>query len=397
VFSFARPLPHGAVPATLHVVRTRGVFVVCVALVVPELLACEGSRFSGAGTAGKGGGGGAGGVSAAGGLAGAAGEEPGGTGGSQAGGGGASAGGAGMAGSAGAAGCDCRPGQYCRAGTCRNCSDLSSVQIGMPEPVLDHPISGLRFPRVGDSRTSLFFTLVAPSRSELWYVEDPVASASRTVGSAQTASRSGLFYVEGGAFEFSALFDELVGETRGVMTASWDGSELTNVLPAGVPFGLPGVDDYSVALAAETGRVYFMSTREGSAALYTGVLGSTSATPVTLQVPAQSGGGTCARSGEDATPWVTEDGTLLVFRSPPMDAECEPVDGSATDLYVAALQSTTGMPLAPAVALTGVNVTAGASTETDPSFSPDLCVLYFASDGGSADGFDFKLFRAHRR
>ncbi len=140
-----------------------------------------------------------------------------------------------------------------------------------------------------------------------------------------------------------------------------------------------------------------MSTRTGSPAVYTSLLGSSDATAVNLQVPARSGGGTCPPSGDDATPWVTADGSLLVFRSLPTDAQCQPVDGAATDVYVAALQPATGMPLAPAVALDGVNVTGGESTETDPSFSPDLCMLYFASDGGSAGGFDFKLFRAARR
>jgi hypothetical protein len=188
------------------------------------------------------------------------------------------------------------------------------------------------------------------------------------LGDAQTPSRSGLFYVGGGSFEFSALFDQVDGTRRSVMTAAWDGSTLSDIRPAGAPFGAPGADDYS--------RVYFMSTRDGSPALYTGVLGSSSTTVVTLEVPAESGGGTCARSGEDATPWVTEDGSLLVFRSLPMDAACEPVDGSASDLYVAALQPATGMALTTAVALSGVNVTTGASTETDPSFSPDLCVRF---------------------
>jgi hypothetical protein len=94
---------------------------------------------------------------------------------------------------------------------------------------------------------------------------------------------------------------------------------------------------------------------------------------------------------------VTADGTLLVFRSLPMDAECQPVDGAATDLYLAALQPSTGLPLAPAVAREEANDTGGESTETDPSFSPDLCTLYFASDGGDAGGFDFRLFRAARR
>src|SRR5687768_12283076 len=45
--------------------------------------------------------------------------------------------------------------------------NLSSVQTGPPEVVLDHPSSGLRLPRVGASPASLFFTLLAPSRSEL--------------------------------------------------------------------------------------------------------------------------------------------------------------------------------------------------------------------------------------
>jgi hypothetical protein len=399
-------LPHGMVPATLHAVETRVGVVVGVLLSLTSALACSGPRFSGTGAAaGKDGGGGSGGTPSAGGMAGTAGEGPagfGGSGGSQAGragvaGSSGTGGSAGKAGSAGAAGCDCNPGQYCRAGTCRDCADLSSVETRAPEEVLDHPNSGLRFPRVGASPSSLFFTLLAPSRSELWYVEDPEASASITLGDAQTPSRSGLFYAGGGSFEFSALFDQVDGAQRGVMTAAWDGSTLSDIRSAGAPFGAAGADDYGVALAAATSRVYFMSTRDGSPALYTGLLGSSSATVVTLEVPRVSGGGTCARSGEDATPWVTEDGSLLVFRSLPMDATCEPVDGSASDLYVAALQPATGMALTTAVALSGVNVTTGESTETDPSFSPDLCVLYFASDGGSAGGFDFKLFRAERR
>jgi hypothetical protein len=379
-------------------VRSQSAAVVCVALGVVWPLGCGGSRFS-AGDSAAGGQGGGG----AGGGAGVAGEDSGGTGGAQAGsatsggsGGAATGGGAGKAGSAGTAGCDCRPGQYCRSGTCRDCSDLSSVQIGTPVELLDHPSSGLRFPRVGDSSDSLFFTLVAPSRSELWYVRDPTASASTTLGDAQTPSRSGLFYVEGSAFAFSALFDELENGQRHVLTATWNGTELSNTQPAGAPLAASGADDYSVALAAQTSRVYFMSTRDGAPALHTGVLGSAATTPLTLQVPAL-GGGTCPRSGDDATPWVTEDGSLLVFRALPVDAQCQSVDGSATDLYVAALQPSTGTPLTPAVALTGVNVTGGGSTETDPSFSPDLCILYFASDGGSAGGFDFKLFSANRR
>jgi hypothetical protein len=380
--------------------------------------ACGGSRFTRA-SEGEGGGAGVGGATGKGGVAGASGAEDGGSGAAEAGVGGTSGetggggrgggagkgnagtgaagtGGAGTAGSAGSAGCDCASGQYCRAGTCRNCDDLSSIQIGDPEPLLDHPTSGLRYPRVGDSRDALFFTLVAPGRSELWYVDDPTASASFTLGDAQTLSRSGLFYVESSDLGFDVLFDELRSGGRVVMSAAWDGSTLTELDTLGPPFGVFGSEDYSVAFATETSRAYFMTTRDDAPALHTAVLGDVETQVVTLEVPVP-GGGTCPRSEDDATPWVTDDGSLLVFRALPMDADCQPINGMAPDLYAAALQPSTGLPLTPAVPLAGANVTTGDATETDPSFSPDLCTLYFASDGGSGAGFDFKLFRAARR
>jgi hypothetical protein len=384
-------------------VRIRDAAVSLAAFAALGPLSCGGSRFSagepaGAGQGGAAGGGGTGGDAGAGGAAasgagssgkGAAGDGSGGA-------TGGASGGAGKGGSAGSGSCNCTPVQYCRAGTCRNCADLSSVQIGAPEEVLDHPDAGVRFPRVGDSRTSLFFSLVTPARSELWYVDDPSASGAITLGDAQTPSRSGLFYVESPGIGFSALFDELQNGERRVVRAEWSGSALTDFQLAGAPFGGGGFDDYSVAIAAETNRTYFMTTRDGTPTLRTGVYGTDEATTVNIAVPAQ-GGVTCAPSGEDFTPWVTDDGALLVFRSLPMDDQCRPLDGAATDLYAVPLQPTTGMPVTPAAALAGANVTGGESTETDPSFSPDLCTLYFASDGGSAEGFDFRVFRALRR
>jgi hypothetical protein len=264
--------------------------------------------------------------------------------------------------------------------------------------VLDHPTSGLRFPRVGDSRQSLFFTLLGASRSELWYAADPAGAASVALGDGQAPSRSGLLYFEDeGGLGFEVLFDELVNGQRSIASALWDGTTLSDILPVGAPLGPGSFDDYSVALAPETRRAYWMTTRDGSPALRTGLLGSDQSTPVVLAVPAQSGGVTCPLSGEDATPWVTPDGSLLLFSSLPRDAACQPVDGAATDLYAVVLQPSSGMPITPAAALTAANVTGGESTETDPSFSPDLCTLYFASDGGSASGFDYRLFRAARR
>jgi hypothetical protein len=94
---------------------------------------------------------------------------------------------------------------------------------------------------------------------------------------------------------------------------------------------------------------------------------------------------------------VSGNGSLLVVAAPSLDANCQVLDGGATDLYATPLNAATGQPLASAIPLSGVNVSTGGSSETDAAFSNDLCTLYFASDGGSAAGFDFQLFRAARR
>jgi len=113
-------------------------------------------------------------------------------------------------------------------------------------------------------------------------------------------------------------------------------------------------------------------------------------------VPAR-GGGTCSRAGADATPWVTSDGRLLLFSAPPVDSACNSVDGDATDVFVAPLSATSGLPLATAVPIAGINHSTDTSSESDASFTADLCALYFASDGGGAQGHDFRLYRAFRR
>ena len=83
---------------------------------------------------------------------------------------------------------------------------------------------------------------------------------------------------------------------------------------------------------------------------------------------------------------------------PPNNDACASVDGEASDLYVALLDATTGMPRANAtIAITAVNRSTDRSSETDASFSADLCTLFFASDGGDAGGHDFRLYRASRR
>jgi hypothetical protein len=280
---------------------------------------------------------------------------------------------------------------------CRPCSDISSIEFSEPVEILDHPDAGLRFPRPAGRDEAIFFTLASSAVSELWYTDDPEASASFRLGDAQTAFRSGLVPVSGGSPPFEVVFDERSDSLRIARSATWDGQALSNEATLGSPLSPGGFDTYSLAVAANTGRYYWMSTRDGPRTLRTGLLGSGQEGVVELAVPARGGGEPCARTGDDATPWVSENGSLMLFSAPAFDAQCAPLDGGASDLYAVPLAPSTGLALATAVALATVSRTEDTSSETDPSFSPDLCRIYFASDGGQAGGHDFRLYRAERR
>lgn len=384
-----------------------------------SLPACSGARFksgegasagraiSAGGSAGsraEGGASGEPGDAGTGGSAGGAGRAGGGAAGSGGASGSASSGTAGLAAMAGAgavggsASCSCNAGEYCRAERCYPCTDLSKLDFAPPEPIDD--TAGLRFPRSGPSDVSLFFTRTDSPASGLWYVPELGASAPLALGGQDAPARSGLLFVgPAGMLGYDVLFDEVGANGRSIRAASFESSALANTAAARAPLAGGYFDDYSVAYASTPGRAYWMSTRDGAPALYTGLLGSDTFTLVELTIPATGTAGTsCPRQGDDATPWVTPDGRLLLFRAVPLDGDCTPVDGDASDLYAALLDSATGLPRANAiVALNGVNTTGDASVESDPSFSADLCTLYLASDGGGAEGHQFRLFRALRR
>ena len=307
--------------------------------------------------------------------------------------GGSSTAGAGMVGGAGAATCACAPGQYCRAGACRDCSDLSSLEFGAPERILADADETLRFPREGESAGALFFRRGADAAARLWYSADYTRSAPVAIDPAATLPQSGLVYLgSAGVRGFNVLFDQ-TGEAgrRTIRSGRFDGG-LTDVRVVGAPLAPGAFDMYGAAFAVETERAYYMSTRDGAATLRTGTLGGDSEVLVELMLPGQ-GGGACPRSGADATPWVTPDGRLLLFRAPPVAADCSLIAGERNDLYVVPLDQDTGEPLGTAIALDSVNERSTLSDDTDPSFSADLCTLYFASSAG--DRFD--LYGAPRR
>ncbi len=379
-----------------------------VVVLVLGFAACSGPRFrdrapgAGAvsGDAGAAASGGSGDVSGGGQGAGAAGRSGasgrGGTGegGRPASGGAAGTGGLNEAGAAGANDtCQCGPAQYCRAGSCLDCADLSQLDFGEPEQMLEHPSGSLRFPREGAGVGSLFFTLATPTASQLWYAPD-VQSAPGGVIGASTALRAELdFFGDPGSLGFDVLFTETASDgTRSIRAATWQNGALGTAKDGPTPLAPSNADEYSVAFAPMTSRAYFMASEGGSPQLVTGTLGSSQLDPVALALPSP-GGGTCALGASDATPWVTLDGRVLLFSAPPVDAKCQPLDGVAADLYVALMNPATGAPLTTAVAL----LSSSGTNETDPSFGSDLCSLYFASDKSATNDGRTRLFRAFRR
>jgi hypothetical protein len=311
-------------------------------------------------------------------------------GGTQTGGNGGSAGSV-SGGSAGTPGCACAPTEYCRGGECLACAELSSLEFGSPELVLDDPQTPLRFPRPGDTPSSLFYRAGSDGSGRIHYTSN-ASSLGGLVGNPDVNQQSGALFVSELNRGYNLIFDETSSGTRTARAASWNGTTLGSSMEMPPPLSPGGFEDYSVAAATVTGRLFWMSSRDGPRRLRTGMLDTGNGELVTIQVPKRVGAGTCAWAGDDATPWVTRDGRRLLFRSFPLDDACQPLDAATTDLFVVPL-GPNGMPTQDAIALASLNEVG--VTDTDPSLSADFCTLYFASDRGSPS--DFKLFRARRR
>ena len=359
-------------------------------LVVVAALGCSGKKFTAKGAeAGDGGtaGSGMGGTTPTGGTSGDAGTGTGGSGGMA---------GTDPSGGSGGMPCTCPPTRYCRNGECLACDELSLLDFGAPELLLDHPSASIRFPRTGDTPDSLFFRAGDEGAGQLWYTAN-TREPGAFVGNAAANQQSGALYVGGLDSRFNLIFDETSNGARNVRGATWDGTSLTPTIALPSPLGGSNWEEYSPAAATGvTRRLYWMSTRDPpDIRIRTGELDSGDQIPVTIDIPKRLGSGTCPLVGSDATPWVTPDGRRMFLRAYAFDDTCQPLEAGATDLFVVPLEPSTGMPSQPAAQL--ASVSAVGSTETDPSLSPDLCTLYFASDVGSAGSPDFKLFRAPRR
>ncbi len=115
--------------------------------------------------------------------------------------------------------------------------------------------------------------------------------------------------------------------------------------------------------------------------------------PRELGLKIKIGSADCDRLGDDATPWVNLNGTLLLFSAESMSDNCQPNDSNAHDLFAVPLAKD-GTPTRSAIPLSALNNAGSASDETDPSLAPDSCSIYFASDSGTGN---YDLYRAARK
>jgi hypothetical protein len=393
----------------LRNVLTRSLVVAATGALWLCLTDCSGRAFDAVGSSGKSNGGGASGASGTAGGGASGGSES-----SLAGGGGAGNLG-GMGGSAGmvSSSCDCGSGTYCRDGSldCWPCSDLVRVQFKSPERVatLSDNGHGSRFPRRGATGIDLLYRFQGVG---LRYTADSSTSPGSNVMSTDPTD-SGPLLLDASVRElattlksFNFVFDRTPSDAkRAIYFAQWSAG-LKQSEPAPAPFN-GDAGDYSMAVArhpqgSETPRAFWMSDRGSVAAipiptLLTALLVADAASePVALSVERTDT--ICPPKDDpeagvdpDLTPWVTADGKHLLLSTTKQDANCE-VEKEGKDLYMLELDPALGQP-SPGVAATPIKDVNSSFDDTDPSFSADMCDLYFASN---RDG-KYAVYRAHRR
>ena len=325
-------------------------------------------------------------------------------------------GGSGGTGGAVTPSCDCPAGRYCREGStdCFDCAELNRLRFTTPERLatLSDNGQGSYFPRVGSTTTDLVYLFTGTG---LRYTTDSSTSAGSSVKSTQPQDSGPLLLSENVTTLASLplmgvnfLFDRGTTDERELYASRWqDGAQANGKLPA--PFN-GGISDYSIAVALHPGasttpRAFWMSTRDGKPQLYTAPLQDMAAMATVVELrlakdrmnPDAMTPLTCPTSEADLAPWVTRDGKTLLFSHTRVDANCAAVPSQKSDLYTTLLQPATGQPpmdatsaIVPATPMNDVN---SAADDVEPSFSADMCDLYFASN---RDG-NFGIYRAHRR
>jgi hypothetical protein len=298
--------------------------------------------------------------------------------------------------------CDCAAGHYCRDGSldCFDCAELNRLHFATPERLATVSDSSQEshFPRVGATSTDLLYGFQGAG---LRYTTDASTSPGSNV-KGTTAMDSGPLLLAAQVpnvgsmtmMGFNFLFDRIENGQRSIYVGQWSNG-LTSSARAPTPYN-ETKNDYSIAVALKATadgipRAFWMTDRDTPGMMGTPRLVTAQAVAEALTTPVglALGQQTCSASDPDLAPWVTTDGKTLLVSHTRVDANCK-ATGQGKDIYTALLQPASGLPTAPALPMNDVN---SPMNDEEPSFSTDLCDLYFASD---RDG-KMALYRAHRR
>lgn len=356
-----------------------------------------GAGSSAAGGTGGTAAGGSGGTAAAGGSSGAAG-------------GGGTAGAGGTSGSSGTDGgtaCSgdsaCGAGHYCGDDSqCHDCGDTTSFHFGKPE-ALDHinsahPDDWLRYPRaVGDH--GLIYTVegVYGWTRAIWVTDDFTSSAGAEASTSKDGNGAPLIAAppaSGALSTYNFYFDYAIPNTlnREIIGATIDSNGNTTQAAA-LPAPINDTNsNFSFALASSAGRAWWSSDRVTGIFKYqlftASVLGAGSATAT--QVSLTTAPANCPLDVADPSPWATPDGKLLLFDSSEHYTDCNNTN-APLDMFVARPDSSGKV----SQQAEEIDVDLQNINDSQPSLSPDMCWLYFASDRNGAKST--RLYRAHRR
>ncbi|HEY1537114.1 MAG TPA: hypothetical protein VGF76_24005, partial [Polyangiaceae bacterium] len=205
---------------------------------------------------------------------------------------------AGTGGSGGkpATGCNCAVGSYCQDGTkvCRMCSDFSVLDFAAPEKlaaISQSPAGNERFPRAASAGTDLFYRAGLDGKPSIWYAPTPVSGVGRALFAA-IGTDSGPLFAPNFSPPQNFFFDRVNATTglRQIMFGTWANNLLSDPKAAPAPInGTTG--DFSVAIAADVHRAYWMRARDKGADLVWATFGTNATMPAVLSLEVQVGAG----------------------------------------------------------------------------------------------------------
>jgi hypothetical protein len=306
----------------------------------------------------------------------------------------------------------CGAGEYCARGRCQPCADLSSISspadlvFAAPEPLAamnaDAGLYFLRYPRIFGEPPQLTYTRDYFG-GQLWLTEDFASSAGAAMTGeldVPTAGENGALRIgwplAGSLSGVNFFFNRNEQSEAGALRVDIYGAVVdaagtaTRVVRLPQPFnGAPGSVRSSYGLALSRSHAFWTINEDGALDVHTysmKLADEGTPTDIRFELP-----GACVLGEFEYGLWAVPDAPWLFFSARERNASCKPLAAEPYDVFVVKLNDA-GVPAGPAVSVTGVNQSG--VLDMDPSLSPDLCWMYFASDRDTPK--TLRLFRAHR-